>query len=40
MVADSFYRRIIKGEITLDDVPAMWREQVKEMLERNDVKED
>ena len=40
MVADSFYRRIIKGEITLDDVPDMWYEQVKEMLERDDIKED
>lgn len=40
MVVDSFYRRIIKGEITLDDVPAMWYEQVKEMLERNNIKED
>lgn len=32
-MAKIFYKRIIAGEITLEDVPARWRAQVRKMLE-------
>lgn len=32
-MANFYYRKIIEGKITIDDVPAKWREQVREMLE-------
>lgn len=32
-MANWYYRKIIEGKITIDDVPPKWREQVKEMLE-------
>ena len=34
-MAKIYYRRIIAGEMTLDDVPERWRETVREMLEGN-----
>ena len=31
-MAKIYYKYILKGTITLDDVPEKWREKVKEML--------
>lgn len=31
-MAKIYYRRIIAGEMTLEDVPSRWREAVREML--------
>lgn len=31
-MAKIYYRRIIAGEMTLDDVPPRWREAVRELL--------
>ena len=28
-----FYKQILRGAITLEDVPAKWREEVRKMLE-------
>ena len=28
-----YIRKIIEGKMTIDDVPAMWREKVREALE-------
>lgn len=30
-----YVRRILAGQMTLDDVPARWREAVEEALEEN-----
>ena len=32
-MAKIYYRKIKAGEMTLEDVPARWREAVREMLE-------
>lgn len=32
-MAKIYYKRIIAGIMTLDDVPSKWRSQVREMLE-------
>lgn len=32
-MAKIFYKRIIAGEMTLEDVPERWKAQVKKMLE-------
>lgn len=32
-MAKIYYNRIKRGEITIDDVPAKWREAVQEMLD-------
>lgn len=32
-MAKIYYRRIIAGEITLEQVPVKWRETVRKMLE-------
>ena len=29
-----YYKKILAGEITLDDVPLRWREEVRKMLEQ------
>ena len=34
-MAKVYYNQIINGNITLADVPAPWREQVREMLEED-----
>ena len=34
-MAKIYYRRIIAGEMTLDDVPERWYEAVKQLLEEN-----
>ena len=34
-MAKIYYRRIIAGEMTLDDVPLRWRDPVRELLEQN-----
>lgn len=34
-MAKIYYRRILAGEITLDDVPLKWREAVRKLLEEN-----
>ena len=32
-MAKIYYRRILKGEMTLNEVPEKWREAVRELLE-------
>lgn len=32
-MAKIYYKRIIAGEMTLEDVPERWRAQVRKMLE-------
>lgn len=32
-MAKIYYKRIVAGEMTLEDVPERWRAQVKKMLE-------
>lgn len=32
-MAKIYYRQIIAGKITLEDVPERWREEVRKMLE-------
>lgn len=32
-MAKIYYRRIVAGEMTLEQVPLKWREEVREMLE-------
>ena len=32
-MAKIYYRRIMAGEMALDDVPTRWREQVRALLE-------
>ena len=32
-MAKIYYRRILAGEMTIEDVPERWREEVQEMLE-------
>ena len=34
-MAKIYYRRILAGEITLEEVPLKWREAVRELLEGN-----
>ena len=34
-MAKIYYRRIIAGEMTLDDVPERWKEAVRKLLEEN-----
>lgn len=34
-IIDAYVRRIQRGEITIDDVPEIIREQVREKLENN-----
>lgn len=29
-----YYKKILAGEMTLDDVPIRWREEVRKMLEQ------
>ena len=31
-MAKVFYKQILRGAITLEDVPATWREEVRNML--------
>lgn len=35
-MAKIYYRRIIAGEMTLEQVPERWREAVRQLLEGND----
>lgn len=32
-MAKIYYKKIIAGQMTLEDVPERWREEVREMLE-------
>lgn len=32
-MAKIYYRRIMAGEMTIEEVPERWREEVQEMLE-------
>jgi len=34
-MAKIYYRKIINGQMTLDEVPEKWREEVRRMLEEN-----
>lgn len=36
-MAKIYYRRIVSGQITLDDVPDRYKEQVKIMLENDGI---
>lgn len=35
-MAKIYYKKIINGEMTLDQVPERWREEVKKLLEEGD----
>lgn len=35
-MAKIYYKRIKAGEMTIEDVPARWRDQVKAMLDEDD----
>jgi hypothetical protein len=35
-MAKIYYRRILAGEMTLEEVPARWYEAVKKLLEENE----
>ena len=37
-MAKIYYRKIKRGEMTLEQVPERWREQVKELLEEDEQK--
>ena len=30
-----YYKRVINGNMTIDEVPIKWREQVQELLNKN-----
>lgn len=34
-MAKIYYKKIISGEMTLEEVPERWREAVRELLEQN-----
>lgn len=34
-VADSFYRGIKEGIVTIDNVPVIWREKVQKLLDQD-----
>lgn len=34
-MAKIYYKKIINGQMTLDEVPERWRAEVKKMLEEN-----
>lgn len=34
-MAKIYYRKIVAGEMTIDDVPERWREEVQKLLEGN-----
>lgn len=36
-MAKIFYKQIIKGAITIDDVPEKWRSEVEKMLESEGI---
>ena len=38
-MAKIYYRRIISGHITIDDVPARYRKAVEELLKGGDIYE-
>ncbi len=33
LMAKIYYKRIVAGEMSLEDIPARWRAQVEKMLE-------
>lgn len=35
-MAKIYYKKIINGEMTLDQVPERWREEVRKLLEEGD----
>ena len=35
-MANWYYRKIIEGKITIDDVPPKWQERARRMLESED----
>ena len=35
-MAKIYYRRIIAGEMTLEEVPLLWRQAVRELLEQDE----
>lgn len=35
-MAKIYYRKIINGQMTLEDVPLKWREEVRQMQEDNE----
>lgn len=36
-MAKIYYRRIVAGEMTIEDVPTRWRDEVQTMLEGNEI---
>ena len=36
-MAKIYYRRILAGEMTIEDVPARWREEVQALLDGNNL---
>lgn len=34
-MAKIYYRKIVAGEMTIDDVPERWREEIQKLLEGN-----
>ena len=36
-MAKIYYRKIIAGEMTIEDVPARWREEVQALLDGNNL---
>ena len=39
-MAKIYYRRIIAGLMTIDEVPARWREAVQKMLDEDKAKQE
>lgn len=35
-MAKIYYRKIKRGEITIDDVPERWREQVQDLIDADE----
>lgn len=35
-MAKIYYRKIVNGEMTIDDVPERWRQAVQELLDADD----
>lgn len=34
-MAKIYYKRILSGQMTLDEVPEKWREEVRKLMEEN-----
>ena len=36
-MAKIYYRKILAGEMTIEDVPARWRDEVQALLDGNNI---